>query len=56
MLRVKTHLIGANTMLSHTELIQKSILEVLEDMHYELSKDEKDSLIMLYIQSDLLED
>lgn len=43
-------------MLSHTELIQKSILEVLEDMHNVLTKDEKDALIMMYIQEDILED
>lgn len=42
--------------LSHKELIKISILEILEDKSNILSKDEKDSLILLYIESDVLED
>jgi len=43
------------TNLSHNELIQENIIIVLAD-HKQLSKEEIDALIMMYIQSDLLEE
>ena len=38
---------------SHDDMIKISILETLEERYSELTKDEKDALIMMYIESDI---
>lgn len=41
--------------LTHLELIQSSILETIELLYNDLSKEELDCLIMMYILEELLE-
>ena len=42
--------------LNHNELIQSSILETIEMMYIELTKDELDGLILLYIETHIIEE
>lgn len=39
---------------SEIEMVQVALLQTLEELHDTLTKEEKDGLIMLYIQKDLL--
>lgn len=40
--------------LSHEELISFTLLELLEDRYNELDKDEKDALVMMLIENEVL--
>ncbi len=42
--------------LSHEELIQEGILIALEDLSKAIAKQEHDALIMMYIETDMLDD
>jgi hypothetical protein len=42
--------------LTHNELIQTSILETIELLYNELDKNELDGLILLYIETHIIEE